>query len=61
MSNLSNEDIEGILEDLELKWELDSIDKSALGRGGFGSVHKARCAICPRSQSSYLTFIMHLF
>ena len=60
MSNLSNEDIEGILEELELKWELDSIDE-LVGRGGFGSVYKARCAICPRSQSGYLTFIMLLF
>ena len=45
MSNLSSEDIEGILEELELKWELDSIDK-LVGRGGFGSVHQARSVIC---------------
>ena len=42
MSNILNEDIDRLLDELELKRELDSIEKSALGRGGFGTVHKAK-------------------
>ena len=67
MSNILNEDFDRILEELELKRELDSIDKSALGRGGFGSVHQARSVVClgrsarsPEGQHSH-SHLSHLF
>ena len=44
MSNLLNEDIDRLLDELELKRELTFVDKSPLGRGGFGTVYRARCA-----------------
>ena len=46
MSNISKEDIDQVLEDLELPHELIFANKPALGRGGFGSVHQARSVVC---------------
>ena len=47
MSNILNEDIDRLLDELELKRELTFVDESPLGRGGFGTVYRARCANCP--------------
>ena len=46
MSNISNQDIDQVLEELELQHELIFANKPALGSGGFGSVHQARSVIC---------------
>ena len=53
MSNLLNEDIDRLLDELELKRELTFVDKSPLGRGGFGTVYRARCANCPGTDYSF--------
>ena len=47
MSDILDEDIDRLLEELELKRELTFVDESPLGRGRFGSVYRARCANCP--------------
>ena len=44
MSNILNEDIDRLLDELELKRDLTFVDESPLGRGGFGTVYRARCA-----------------
>ena len=53
MSNLLNEDIDRLLDELELKRELTFVDKSPLGRGGFGTVYRARCANCQGTDYSF--------
>ena len=64
MSNISKEDIDQVLEDLELPHELIFANKPALGRGGFGSVHQARSVVClgrsPEGLHSH-SHLSHLF
>ena len=52
MSNVSNEDLNQVLEELELTRELTFVNEPALGSGGFGSAHKARSVMCHVSQSA---------
>ena len=54
MSNILNEDIDRLLDELELKRELTFVDESPLGRGGFGTVYRARCAPIVRGRTTPL-------